>query len=266
MKSNFLAVAGASKVQLNGLPGTAPMERDILRSEQSGKNSLPRVCITLVGLIGEYKQAKKCFGKNELEKSAVMLKSIFAKIPLLVVEKNEEDKLIRELLGGCREYMTGIRLEMERRRTKEAGDTTRSLELNCYFTKCGLDQAHLALVVLKTAMLASFKAKNYITAESFARRLLDMEKLPEKLKKQATKVVQKSQQEGRNALKLNFNADSKFDLCGSTQTPIAQGKDLVRCPYCGTAYLPEFTGSLCKTCNIASVGVETVGLTCMMTR
>ena len=68
MKSNFLAVAGASKVQLNGLPGTAPMERDILRSEQSGKNSLPRVCITLVGLIGEYKQAKKCFGKNELEK------------------------------------------------------------------------------------------------------------------------------------------------------------------------------------------------------
>ena len=48
-----------------------------------------------------------------------MLKSIFAKIPLLVVEKNEEDKLIRELLGGCREYMTGIRLEMERRRTKE---------------------------------------------------------------------------------------------------------------------------------------------------
>ena len=152
-----------------------------------------------------------------------------------------------------------------------------------------------------------------------------MEKLPEKLKKQATKVVQKSQQEGRNALKLNFNAvrkkerniflvlnmsilllslqdhlfdtliffffffssnivslyyfrrrffqfyffflqDSKFDLCGSTQTPIAQGKDLVRCPYCGTAYLPEFTGSLCKTCNIASVGVETVGLACMMTR
>lgn len=41
---------------------------------------------------------------------------------------------------------------------------------------------------------------------SFARRLLDMEKLPEKLKKQATKVVQKSQQEGRNALKLNFNS------------------------------------------------------------
>ena len=119
MKPTFLAVAGASKVQLNGLPGTAPMEREILRSEQSGKHSLPRVCITLAGLIAEYKQAKKCFGKNELEKSSVMLSSIFAKIPLLVVDKNDEDKLVRELLGGCREYMTGIRLEMERRKTKE---------------------------------------------------------------------------------------------------------------------------------------------------
>ena len=101
--------------------------------------------------------------------------------------------------------MTGIRLEKERRLTKTNGDLKRSLELNCYFTKCGLDQAHLALVVLKTAMLTAFKSKNFITAESFARRLLDMEKLPDKLRKQATKVVQKSQSEGRNAMKLNFN-------------------------------------------------------------
>ena len=93
-----------------------------------------------------------------------------------------------------------------------------------------------------------------------------MEKLPEKLKKQATKVVQKSQQEGRNAMKLNYQPDQKFDLCGISFTPIPQGRDLVRCPYCGTAYLPEHSNQLCKTCNISSVGVETVGLTCMVTR
>ena len=182
------------------------------------------------------------------------------------MDKIEEDKLIRELLGGCREYITGIRLEKERRIAKEEKNLTRSLELNCYFTTCGLDQAHLALVVLKTAMLTAFKSKNFITAESFARRLLDMDKLPDKLRKQATKVVQKSQQEGRNAIKLNFNPDSKFDLCGASFEPISQGNDLVRCPYCGTAYKTEYSGTLCKTCTISSVGVETVGLTCMMAR
>lgn len=115
-------------------------------------------------------------------------------------------------------------------------------------------------------LFTAFKAKNFITAESFARRLLDMDKLPDKLRKQATKVVQKSQQEGRNALKLNFNPDAKFDICGTSFEPINQGLDLVRCPYCGTAYKMEYSGSLCTTCNISSVGVETVGLTCMMTR
>jgi coatomer protein complex subunit alpha (xenin) len=154
MKNSFLAVASASKVQLNGLPGTAPIGQFVLRNQtENGKNSLPRVAITLSSMIADYKLAKKMFGKNELDDSFALLRAIFSKIPLLVVNKTEEDKLVRELLGGCREYVTGIRLEKERRKAKADGNTVRSLELNCYFTTCGLDQAHLALVVLKTAML-----------------------------------------------------------------------------------------------------------------
>ena len=67
-----------------------------------------------------------------------------------------------------------------------------------------------------------------------------MEKLPDKLRKQATKVVQKSQQEGRNAVKLNFTPGAKIDICGSSFEPINHGADLVRCAYCGTAYKTEF--------------------------
>ena len=154
MKASFLAVSTASKVQLNGLPSTAPIGQYILRNgTENGKNSLPRISITLASLISDYRAAKKMFGKNLLDESLTALRAIFGKIPLLVVNKSEEDKLIRELLGGCREYVTGIRLEQERRKAKAEGNTVRSLELNCYFTTCGLDQAHLALFVLKTAML-----------------------------------------------------------------------------------------------------------------
>jgi coatomer protein complex subunit alpha (xenin) len=154
MKASFLAVSTASKVQLNGLPSTAPIGQYILRNgTENGKNSLPRISITLASLISDYRDAKKMFGKNLLDESLTALRAIFGKIPLLVVNKSEEDKLIRELLGGCREYVTGIRLEQERRKAKAEGNTVRSLELNCYFTTCGLDQAHLALFVLKTAML-----------------------------------------------------------------------------------------------------------------
>ena len=77
------------------------MKQAVLRGETtSGKNSLPRISITLSSLIADYKKAKKCFGKNLLDESMTLLRSIFTQIPLLVVTKSEEDQLIRELLGG----------------------------------------------------------------------------------------------------------------------------------------------------------------------
>ena len=73
--------------------GTGSMKQAVLRGETtSGKNSLPRISITLSSLIADYKKAKKCFGKNLLEESMTLLMSIFTQIPLLVVNKSEEGK------------------------------------------------------------------------------------------------------------------------------------------------------------------------------
>ena len=74
MKNSFLSVSSASQVQLNGLPGTAPMGQHVLRNEQNGKNSLPRVSITLSGMISDYKAAKKMFGKNQLDESLIEMR------------------------------------------------------------------------------------------------------------------------------------------------------------------------------------------------
>lgn len=47
------------------------------------------------------------------------------------------------------------------------------MELLAYFTCCNLQPAHL-LLALRMAMAAAFKGKNFITAASFAQRLLEL--------------------------------------------------------------------------------------------
>ena len=57
-------------------------------------------------------------------------------------------------------------------------DPVRMTELWAYFTHCNLQPAHL-LLALKSAMINAFKIKNFITAASFANRLLELPEVPE---------------------------------------------------------------------------------------
>lgn len=45
--------------------------------------------------------------------------------------------------------------------------------------------------------------------------------------------------------------------------PIYKGSADVKCSYCNSTYAPDFKGKLCVTCNISTVGVETMGLVTM---
>lgn len=79
---------------------------------------------------------------------------------------------VRELLDIAREYMTAVRLKLA---IAELGgaDGVRATELWAYMTHCNLQPGHLFLA-LKFAMGEAFKIKNFITAASFARRLLEL--------------------------------------------------------------------------------------------
>jgi len=57
-------------------------------------------------------------------------------------------------------------------------DQKRLCEMAAYFTHCNLQPVHLILT-LKTAQSLFFKLKNFKTAASFARRLLEMGPKPE---------------------------------------------------------------------------------------
>jgi coatomer protein complex subunit alpha (xenin) len=79
---------------------------------------------------------------------------------------------IKELLNICREYKTAIRLKNAIAETP-ADNAVRQIELSAYFTHCDMQPPHLMLA-LRMAMVSAFKFQNYITAASFATRLLEL--------------------------------------------------------------------------------------------
>lgn len=64
----------------------------------------------------------------------------------------------------------------------------RICELAAYFTHCNLQPVH-QILTLRTALNLFFKLKNYKTAASFARRLLELGPRPE-VSQQARKILQ----------------------------------------------------------------------------
>jgi coatomer protein complex subunit alpha (xenin) len=85
-------------------------------------------------------------------------------------------KMVEGLIKRQVEYITAMRIELERKKMVSAGseDTKRVTELSCYMTLCGMDNAHKFLAY-KNAMNSNYKIKNFITAAHFARLVLDLE-------------------------------------------------------------------------------------------
>jgi len=63
---------------------------------------------------------------------------------------------------------------------------------------------------------------------------------------------------------LDYDDRASFHLCAGSLTPIPKASPFVRSPYSGAYYKPEFKGSVCTIDGMAQVGVETLGLVCLL--
>ena len=128
----------------------------------------------------------------------------------------------------------------------------------------------LMLLALNNAMVAAYKAENFIDAAGFASRILahPEAKSPRNaaLEQKARKVLQRSEKEGRNAVDVGLRLQPPFEIDAKALAPIGKNEDRVQCPYCGATYRPEAAKTLCEVCELATVGVETVGLVCVDAR
>jgi coatomer protein complex subunit alpha (xenin) len=77
-------------------------------------------------------------------------------------------------------------------------------------------------------------------------------------------VLAASEQEARNAVKVDYDPSTPFVLCAGSLTAIYKGStasgDIVRSPYCGANYSARFKGTVCVVDGMSSVGLETLGL------
>jgi len=271
LKPYFMTVYMGARTSIPSLPMLPSLTVYNSRAETNDGNitsapprekTLPSIAITLASIQAKIQRVYDAFSEGKFSECRDVLDTLFAMLPLVVVQRKEEVAEVKAILKAATEYKLAVRI-MQTAKTTDATDGVRQIELAAYMTYCTLEPAHL-LLALNMAMRQAYKFKNFIHAASFARRLIE---LPEsnsaknaKFLGDAKKILQISEQEARNALKIDYDPSTPFVICAGSLTPIYRGKEVIKSPFCGASYSPSFRNTVCVIDNMSSVGLETLGL------
>lgn len=261
LKERFMSIYSGSQSLLslssNLPPIVVDLQRNMTQENEKNKNvSLPAVPIFNLDSISErFKEnALKLVNSGKFKEAHDELLSILYDLLFVIVQNKKEDKAYRKFLIDCTQYLVATKLEVTR---KELGEENpkRSSELIAYFTRCQLNSSHIKLGLM-SAMAVAFKNENFLTASTFAKRLLKMSP-PEKMIRQANYIIQMSEKTPTNKHDLDYDDRNPFVICGNTLTPIYAGSESIQCSYCRATFLPKFSGTKCTVCHIATVGGNT---------
>lgn len=235
------------------------LERGWNESGSPNVRNPPALIFTFSQLEKTLKDSYKFTSSGKLSDALKGFLSILHTIPLIVVESRREVDEVKELISIVKEYVLALKIELKRREIKD--DPVREQELAAYFTHCNLQTPHVR-IALQSAMRVCYKAKNYITASNFARRLLETNPSIESQAKMARQVLSASEKNMTDAAQLNYDFRNPFVVCGATYVPIYRGQKDVLCPYCGSRFVPSQKDEICSVCDLAVVGADASGLMC----
>ncbi|KAH6560191.1 hypothetical protein BASA60_000390 [Batrachochytrium salamandrivorans] len=258
LKPHFLAIFQSSRSYLPATTSVPAVISPIYRTwDDDSRKVLPYIVFTPQVLINRLQEAYQGFTSGKFADAEVSFRTILHQIVLTVVERHAEVDEVQQLMAVCREYLIGLKLQLARRELGDS-DPKRGVELAAYFSHCQLQPVHLQLV-LNTAMLLSFKIKNYGSSLGFARRLLELGPAASVAQK-ARGVVQRCERNATDEVALDYDQYNPFVICGISLTPIYRGSAAVVCPFCGTSFKPEYKDKLCAVCCISQIGVQGTGL------
>ena len=262
-KQLFMTNFARSRTAYFGLPGLAALNGYPQSNwkDAGPKNGLPAVGLKLNDLVQRLQSCYQLTTSGKFGEAIVKFRSILLSIPLLVVETKQEEAEAVQLKEICMNYLVGLTMEAARKEMPKAtlDDQKRVCEMAAYFTHCNLQPVH-QILTLRTACNLFFKLKNFKTAGSFARRLLELGPKPE-VAQQTRKILQACDKNPADEHKLDYDEFNPFDICASSFTPVYRGAEKVECPMCGAKYKPEFKGSLCsKVCTVGQVGKSSQGM------
>eukprot|EP00123_Amoebidium_parasiticum_P013063 comp21742_c0_seq1/m.30782 comp21742_c0_seq1/g.30782 ORF comp21742_c0_seq1/g.30782 comp21742_c0_seq1/m.30782 type:complete len:1239 (-) comp21742_c0_seq1:244-3960(-) len=258
LRPHFLAMVAGTHTAVAALPQLPSLLHPIHRNwkDAGPRGGKPIITVSLESLVQQLQGAYQATTQGKFQEAVQRFQAILVSIPLLVVDTKKELTDAQQLLSICREYIVGLNLELTRKDLpKEAiEDQKRVCELAAYFTHCNLQPVHLILT-LRTATNVFFKIKNYKTAASFARRLLELGPAPQ-VAAQIRKILVVCEKTPKDEVKLDYDELNPFSVCSISQVAIYKGRPSTKCPYCQATYLPEHKGKLCTVCNLAEIGKD----------
>ncbi|XP_026729965.1 coatomer subunit alpha isoform X2 [Trichoplusia ni] len=261
-QSQFLSMFGRGRVSFAALASLPPLAAHLHRNwkEASGKDLLPVVTAKLNDLVSQLQQCYQLTTAGKFTEAVERLQRIAQSVPLLHVDSKPELSEAQQLLNIAREYLLGLQMETARKAMPKntLEEQKRTCEMAAYFTHCKLQPVH-QILTLRTALNMFFKLKNFRTAASFARRLLELGPRPE-VAQQARKILQACEKSLTDEHQLLYDEHNPFNICGISYKPIYRGKPEEKCPLCGASFLPEHKGKLCPVCGVAEIGKDVIGL------
>ncbi|XP_062572484.1 coatomer subunit alpha-like, partial [Saccostrea cucullata] len=261
-KQLFLQTFARSRTCYQGLPSQPPLFGHPHRNwkEAGARAGMPAVGMKLNTLVQQLQVAYQMTTTGKFGDAIDKFRSILLSVPLLVVDNKQEISEAQQLVEICREYIVGLSMEQNRKDLPKAtlDDQKRICEMAAYFTHCNLQPIHMILT-LRTALNLFFKLKNYKTAASFARRLLELGPKPD-VATQTRKILSACEKNPTDAHELKYDQHNPFDICAASYIPIYRGKPVVKCPLSGACYLPEFKGQVCRVTQVTEIGKDCIGL------
>ncbi|ODM95881.1 Coatomer subunit alpha [Orchesella cincta] len=260
-KQPFLAAYSRSRVVYTALPLLPSLNfRPVQNYDKGQKSSSPVVGIYISDLIQMLQSCYQLTTAGKFPEAVEKFRNLLLHIPFLLLDNKLDITKALELIQVCREYILGLQMELCRKELPKENieDKLRSCELAAYFTHCGLDAVHIVLT-LRTAMNQSFQLKNYMSASSFAKRLLEMGPKSD-LAQQVRKLLKVCQDKSVDEHEMDYDEHNPFSICAKSYKPIYRGKQEVKCPFCSASYMPQFSGALCSICKVAEVGKDALGL------
>jgi coatomer protein complex subunit alpha (xenin) len=195
-------------------------------------------------------------------------------LTLSVACSEEEEEQLKSVLKKSRQYAFAMLMETTRRHlSQDANQKQRELELAAYLCLSKIDPTHLLLVV-GSAMNISFRARNFILASHFARRIItgnwsgaDQE-IVGSTTMRARKVLAASEEKGTDEFKINFDpawlslSNDQVKFCAGFLAPIHPSvvDKIVLCPYCAAEYHPDWAEKVCTICQLSSIGATVMGI------
>ncbi|XP_013382389.1 coatomer subunit alpha isoform X2 [Lingula anatina] len=261
-KQIFLQTYSRSRSMYLGLPSLPPLYGYPHRNwkEAGARNGLPACGLKLASLVQRLQTAYQMTTQGKFAEAVDRFRSILLSVPLLVVDTKQEITEAQQLIEICREYIVGLSMELKRKEMPKENleQQKRLCEMAAYFTHCNLQPVHLILT-LRTALNLFFKLKNYKTAASFARRLLELGPKPD-VAQQTRKILQACEKNPTDTHELKYDQHNPFDICAATYTAIYRGKPVAKCPLSGACYLPEYKGQVCRVTQVTEIGKDCIGL------